>query len=136
MISFIISFVLYHDPVEEKQKTTQPTEQSEKAASSIAASSCSEGYAPIKGKCVPLSEVNDPTFAEEILGKGVAIVPAEGKVFSPVQGKVEMVFDTLHAVALTAEDGTEILIHVGLDTVKLNGKHYKACVKSGFGQGW
>lgn len=51
-------------------------------------------------------------------------------MFSPVQGSVEMVFDTLHAVTLTAEDGTEILIHVGLDTVKLNGKHYKACVKN------
>lgn len=131
VISFVVSFILYRDPVEEKNEIAQPTNESVKAASSMATSTSSEVYAPIKGKCVPLSDVNDPTFAEEILGKGVAIIPSEGKVFSPVQGSVEMVFDTLHAIALTAEDGTEILIHVGLDTVKLNGKHYKACVKSG-----
>ena len=72
--------------------------------------------APVKGKAVPLSEVNDPTFAEEMLGKGMAVIPAEGKIYAPADGEIGMVFDTLHAVSLVSEEGTEILIHVGLDT--------------------
>ena len=77
-------------------------------------------YAPICGKVVPLSEVPDPTFAEGMLGKGVAIEPAEGKVYAPCDAVVDMMFDTGHAVSLIAEFGAEILIHVGLETVGLN----------------
>ena len=79
--------------------------------------------APVKGKAVPLSEVNDPTFAEEMLGKGMAGIPADGEI--------GMVFDTLHAVSLVSEEGTEILIHVGLDTVKMNGEGFTGHVKAG-----
>lgn len=126
--SFVVSFILYRDPVEETETAPTPVVKTEIKDNS---SSSSEIYSPLNGKCVPLSDVNDPTFAEEILGKGVAIIPSEGKVVSPVNGTVEMVFDTLHAVALSSNDGAEILIHIGLDTVKLNGKHYKAIVKTG-----
>lgn len=126
--SFVVSFILYRDPVEETETAPTPVVKTEVKDNS---SSSSEIYSPLNGKCVPLSEVSDPTFAEEILGKGVAIIPSEGKVVSPVNGTVEMVFDTLHAVALSSDDGAEILIHVGLDTVKLNGKHYKAIAKTG-----
>lgn len=126
--SFVISFILYRDPAEEIETAPAPVDKTQVKDNS--SSSC-EIYSPLNGKCVPLSEVNDPTFAEEILGKGVAIIPSEGKVVSPVNGTVEMVFDTLHAVALSSDDGAEILIHVGLDTVKLNGKHYKAIAKTG-----
>ena len=59
--------------------------------------------APVKGKAVPLSEVNDPTFAEEMLGKGMAVIPAEGKIYAPADGEIGMVFDTLHAVSLVSE---------------------------------
>ena len=87
--------------------------------------------APLKGEAVPSSEVNDPTFAEEMLGKGMAIKPSEGKVYAPFDGTVAMVFDTKHAVSVVSNKGTELLIHVGLDTVMLKGEHYTACVESG-----
>ena len=87
--------------------------------------------APLKGEAVPSSEVNDPTFAEEMLGKGMAIKPAEGKVYAPFDGEVALVFDTKHAVSLVSTKGTEVLIHVGLDTVMLKGEHYTTHVETG-----
>lgn len=87
--------------------------------------------APLKGEAIESSAVNDPTFAEEMLGKGMAIKPAEGKVYAPFDGTVAMVFDTKHAVSLVSDKGTEVLIHVGLDTVMLKGEHYTAHVESG-----
>jgi len=87
--------------------------------------------APIKGKVVELSEVNDPTFAEGMLGKGVAIIPEEGKVYAPADGEISLLFDTLHAVSVTTVDGAEILIHVGLETVALKGEGFEAHVQTG-----
>lgn len=87
--------------------------------------------APVTGEAVPLSEVSDPTFGEEILGKGAAIRPAEGKVYAPFDGTVDMMFETGHAVNLISDDGVELLIHVGLDTVKLKGEHYTVHVQNG-----
>ncbi len=77
--------------------------------------------APIEGEAVVSAEISDPTFGEELLGKGMAIKPAVGKVYAPVNGTVTMVFDTKHAISIVSEGGAEILIHVGLDTVSLNG---------------
>lgn len=88
-------------------------------------------YAPVVGECVPVTEVSDPTFGQEILGKGIAIKPTEGKVLAPCDGTVEQMFETGHAVSLTSDFGAEILIHVGLDTVELKGKHYKTHAKAG-----
>lgn len=87
--------------------------------------------APVAGEAVPISEVSDPTFGDEILGKGVAIRPSQGKIFAPFDGTVDMMFETGHAVNLISEGGVELLIHVGLDTVKLKGEHYTAHVKNG-----
>ncbi len=86
---------------------------------------------PAKGKAVPLAQVNDPTFADGILGKGAAVIPSEGKIYAPVDGTVGMMFETKHAVSLTTEYGAEILVHVGLDTVELKGKFYEGHVKAG-----
>lgn len=77
--------------------------------------------APIEGEAVVSAEISDPTFGEEMLGKGLAIKPAVGKVYAPVDATVAMVFDTKHAISLISEGGAELLIHVGLDTVSLNG---------------
>jgi len=74
-------------------------------------------YAPLNGKAVPITEVPDPTFAEGLLGNGIAIIPTDGKIVSPVDGTVETMFDTGHAVCLKSTTGVEILIHVGLETV-------------------
>ena len=84
-----------------------------------------------KGKAVPLSEVNDPTFSEGMLGEGVAVIPEEGKFYAPCDGEIGMVFDTLHAVSLTSDFGAEVLIHVGLDTVKMNGDGFTGHVHAG-----
>ena len=88
-------------------------------------------YAPMNGKCVSITEVPDPTFAEGLLGNGVAILPTDGKVCSPVDGIVETMFDTGHAVCLKSTTGVEILIHVGLETVGLNGAPFKIHCKDG-----
>lgn len=87
--------------------------------------------APVSGKLVGLGEVNDPTFSEEILGKGVAVIPSDGRVCAPADGTVTTVFPTGHAAAVTSDSGAEILIHVGLDTVKLSGKHFTIHAKEG-----
>ncbi len=88
-------------------------------------------YAPLAGKAVPLSEVPDPTFSEGLMGNGIAIIPTDGKVCSPVNGTVDMMFDTGHAVSLVSDSGIELLIHVGLETVGLEGKPFSVKVKSG-----
>lgn len=87
--------------------------------------------APVAGKAVAISEVSDPTFGQEILGKGMAIIPSVGKVVAPIDGTVEMVFDTKHAISMSSDSGIQILIHVGLDTVSLKGEPFTAHVESG-----
>lgn len=87
--------------------------------------------APMNGEVIPLENVKDETFATGVLGKGIAIRPSEGMVYAPVAGTVEMIFDTLHAIALTSDNGEEILIHVGVDTVKLGGKFFESLVNVG-----
>jgi PTS system glucose-specific IIA component len=84
-----------------------------------------------EGELISIKNVNDPTFAEEILGRGVAIKPSKGELYAPVDGTVAMLFDTLHAIALTTEMGQEILLHIGIDTVELKGKYFSANVKVG-----
>lgn len=88
-------------------------------------------YAPVAGKAIPVTEVPDPTFAEEMLGKGIAVEPTDGKVYAPCDGTVATMFDTGHAVTLEAKNGAEVLIHVGLETVNLGGKHFKTCASTG-----
>ena len=88
-------------------------------------------YAPLAGQAVPVTEVPDPTFAEGMLGDGIAIIPSEGKVYAPCNATVDMMFTTGHAVSLVAENGAEILIHVGLETVGLEGKPFKVHVENG-----
>ena len=87
--------------------------------------------APMSGEAVASSEISDLTFQKEMLGKSIAIKPSEGKVYAPADGKIEMLIETLHAVSMTTAGGAEIMIHVGIDTVALKGKYFKAYVKEG-----
>ncbi len=80
---------------------------------------------------IPMEEVKDETFAQKMLGDGFAILPEDGEVCSPVNGTVTSVFDTKHAVCLVSDGGLEILIHIGIDTVNLQGKHFTTHVKDG-----
>ncbi|WP_265457001.1 beta-glucoside-specific PTS transporter subunit IIABC [Enterococcus sp. HY326] len=86
---------------------------------------------PVAGKIIPLSEVKDQVFSEGILGKGVAVEPTSNEIYAPVSGTVTTLFPTKHAIGITSEDGTEILIHIGLETVELKGDFFEAHVKQG-----
>jgi PTS system beta-glucosides-specific IIC component len=86
--------------------------------------------APMEGNACSLSEVNDPVFKDKILGDGMAIRPSRGRVVAPVDGTVVLLFETKHAITLRSEQGTEILIHIGLDTVKLSGEYFTSYVKT------
>lgn len=87
--------------------------------------------APVAGKLVSIKEVSDSTFSEEILGKGAAIIPSGNKFYAPADGTVTTVFPTGHAAAITTDDGAEVLIHIGLDTVKLEGKYFTIAASEG-----
>ena len=88
-------------------------------------------YAPMAGEAVAITEVPDPTFAEGTMGNGIAIKPTGGKVCAPFNGTVDMMFETGHAVSLISESGIELLIHVGLETVGLNGAPFQVKVTNG-----
>ena len=87
--------------------------------------------APVSGKVIPLEEVADPTFAGKVLGDGFAIVPEDSMIKSPVNGTVELMYETGHAVGLSTDDGKEILIHIGIDTVAMNGEGFHIIAKTG-----
>lgn len=128
VVAFILSYILYKE-----DKTVEMTEQTSTSVieQEHLSSVSSDIKAVVDGEAVALSKVNDPTFAQEIMGKGVAIKPANGDFVSPLNGTVMMVFGTKHAIGLKSDDGIEVLIHVGLDTVKLDGKHFETLVKVG-----
>lgn len=113
--SFIASYLTYKDENSEKQTIHNEVDI----------------LSPIEGKIVALSEVKDEAFSSEALGKGVCIIPTGHKVVAPVSGTVTNLFPTLHAIGITSDDGVEVLIHIGMDTVNLNGQYFKAYVKQG-----
>ncbi len=159
IVSFILSYVLYKDKLEDGVEAAGGVSGAEGEAAIRAAVDSGnyerkkektgenvqktggrmeeEGrkaahvFSPVKGHLIPISQVKDPTFAEEIMGEGAAVMPEDSVFVSPVNGVVQMVSDTRHAIGFVSEEGAEVLMHVGLDTVSLNGKHFEVFVKAG-----
>jgi len=119
-IAFLVNLIIYKDSEEDLQVNKEVKVNSEISLVS-----------PMDGECVALKEVNDPTFADGLMGNGIAIKPSEGKVYAPCSGVIKTVFRTKHAITMTSDDGTDIIIHVGLDTVKLDGKYFDVHVNDG-----
>ncbi len=130
LISGAIAFILYKDPVETAAVHVGVSSSATPAVPAHAGKKISI-TAPVPGKVVSLESIPDETFATGILGHGIAVEPSEGKVYAPFDGTCESVFDTHHALNLLSEDGVELLIHVGLETVSLKGEPFKAHVKDG-----
>ncbi|ROR04680.1 beta-glucoside-specific PTS transporter subunit IIABC [Erwinia sp. JUb26] len=115
----------------EKPSSSSPEATLQAGVSNVSISQDERLFAPINGSLIPLSEVSDPVFADEVFGKGIAIYPSEGTLISPVNGKVGSVFATHHAITLESDSGAEILIHIGIDTVKLKGLHFTRLIEDG-----
>lgn len=118
--SFIAAFILWKEPVDEMEKSESTKNENELVFN-----------APLEGKVLPLTEVKDDVFSSKMLGDGVAIVPTKGELFSPIDGVIEMVYSTKHALGLKTADGVEILFHIGIDTVNLEGKYFNSFVTEG-----
>lgn len=129
-----IQIVGFDDPVDESTEeeaaqieTKEASDDSQEAVTAEA----KEIESPLTGTVIPLSEVHDEVFASEMMGKGCAIIPDEGKVYAPFDGKVVGLLDSHHAVGMESDNGVEVLIHVGMDTVKLNGRCFNIHVEEG-----
>ncbi len=120
---FIFTYLLGFEGIEDTTDKSEAEQSQSKAASTVGS--------PMNGEFVLLENINNATFAQKLLGDGVAIVPSEGKVYSPVNGTVQVMFKTGHAIGLLSDNGDELLIHVGMDTVKLEGRGFSPKVKDG-----
>ena len=122
--AFALTYVIYKDPEEEAVKAAAPA-----PASTAIETEAGVIVQPVNGKLIPASEIPDPMFAQETMGPSVGIEPTDGNVYAPFDGTVMMVFPTNHAVGLKSDSGMEVLIHVGVDTVNMNGDGFEAFVK-------
>ncbi|MCM3544405.1 beta-glucoside-specific PTS transporter subunit IIABC [Priestia megaterium] len=137
-IAFVVTFILtwvigFDDPIDESGKVDQEPIKEKKPVTvknQIEVGSL-QVMSPIEGEVVPLSEVNDDVFSSGLLGKGVAIVPNKGEVFAPFSGEIVTLLESKHAIGLKGDNGVELLIHVGIDTVTLKGQHFESYVSQG-----
>ena len=129
-LSFVLTLILYKDEATEEPAATAPETPAAPAAPAVAAGSevvCS----PLQGSTLPLTQVKDEVFSQKILGDGMAVVPTKGELYAPADGTIESVFDSKHAISMVTAHGAELLIHIGMDTVKLEGKGFDPQVKNG-----
>jgi PTS system sucrose-specific IIC component len=133
-VAFAISFIIYKDAEPKTAvKTTATVENITTADDDTTTTGVTEETltSPVDGTQIPLAEVADETFASEMLGATVAVEPADGKIVAPCDGEVSNIFETGHAVCITTEAGGELLIHIGIDTVKMDGKGFTKKVSDG-----
>ncbi len=131
VVAFVISWFMGIKEETPASATSAPAETSGNTAASAIETKANEICAPLSGTAIALKDVPDPTFAEGVLGQGIAIEPKEGKVVAPANAKVTTLFDTHHAIGLMLDNGVELLIHIGINTVELNGECYTAHVSEG-----
>lgn len=136
VISFAAAFVAtwimgFDDPANEEDEAPAPSAPSAPSAPLPAAAGEAQAAAPLAGHAIPLADVNDAVFSQKVMGNGLAIQPSEGKVYAPFDGEVASLFETKHAIGLLGDNGMEMLIHIGIDTVNLQGQYYEAHVKVG-----
>ncbi len=125
-VGFVLTMMFYRDEKEKVQKLAEDTESlSEKVEEEITV------YSPLKGTVIPLDQVEDEAFSSGVLGKGAAVIPEEGVLWAPADGTISAMFPTGHAIGMVTESGAEVLMHVGMDTVKLNGEGFKPLIKAG-----
>lgn len=121
VVTFIATFIIgFDDPIEKKVENIKPINNDIKTLVS-----------PMSGELIDLDKVDDETFSSEVIGKGIAIKPYNGQVYAPEDGIISATFDTLHAIGITTKQGIEILIHIGIDTVKLEGNCFHEVAKKG-----
>ena len=132
-VAFVISFMIYKDTKPAGQLTEKSIEKSVEPSSAAIEKRETEEllFSPVQGEMIPLSQVSDETFAAEILGATTAIIPEDGKITAPCDGEISSIYDTGHAVCLTTKAGGELLIHIGIDTVKMEGKGFVKKVSDG-----
>lgn len=123
VITAILTYILSLRYEGKPNQSIQSTDSAQLANTEIAS--------PVKGEILPMSRCADEAFASEDMGKGFVVLPSEGKIYAPVNGKIASLFNTKHAIGILSDEGAEILIHIGIDTVDLNGKYFTAHVKQG-----
>ena len=130
-IAFVLTNMIWHEDEAPKKEAPAKAEVKEMGAPDAVALTTEAGVvkAPVNGKIIPAKEIPDPVFAEETMGPSVGIEPTEGIVYAPFDGQVMMIFPTNHAIGLKADNGMELLIHVGVDTVAMDGDGFAAFVK-------
>ncbi|SHG45267.1 PTS system beta-glucoside-specific IIA component, Glc family /PTS system beta-glucoside-specific IIB component, Glc family /PTS system beta-glucoside-specific IIC component, Glc family [Pectobacterium carotovorum] len=144
VVTFALTWIMgFDDPVDETDSAQTDSAQADQRQATPAANTAqkpqaAEGHAeqqaimsPLSGKLVALSDINDDVFSQGLLGQGVAIIPDNGEVVAPVSGEIITFLESKHAIGIRADNGLELLIHVGLDTVNLNGKHFTGYIKPG-----
>ena len=132
ILAFIVTMILYKEETpKQEEKETLITEKKQQESCENKMVKQLEIASPIKGTVLKLEKMKDDAFASGVLGKGAAIIPEEGKVYAPTDGVITALFPTLHAIGMQADNELELLIHIGLDTVQLNGEGFQAMVKQG-----
>lgn len=134
IISFVVtaiaSWVIGFDDVKPEEEGIAKGDEKKTAPYMGKKDKYEEIASPVTGEIQLLSEIKDEVFSKQVLGKGIAVIPEEGRVYAPFDGRVETLFETKHAIGVKSANGVELLIHVGMDTVELKGKYFKAYVKA------
>lgn len=123
--TFILVFVLTNLFVIKKSETIEKVAKTQVSAQNV------KVYSPIEGEIIPITEVNDQVFASKMMGEGFAVLPSNGTIKAPISGIVKMIAPTKHAIGIVTEDGMELLLHLGIDTVELNGAPFNLTIKEG-----